>query len=112
MPYDGTGFKTVPVSAAMREIFGPNGEHWIKNQARNASGGRCLLGALAQIGVGLSDKRYDQALTQLCGLIDNTYRQRWRRELRILGFNDRRSTTFFDISTLLDRLEALELKED
>jgi len=47
MPFD--SIQTAPIANQLRNLLGPNGEHWCKNVFEDSRGRMCLLGALGKL---------------------------------------------------------------
>lgn len=96
------------IAARMRELFGPNGEHWHKHQLRNRSGTKfCLIGAALKVeGLEINLTAWDFCPSKAA--LEKAVGDLW---VTIPSFNDWVHTTYRDVLRVLDRMEKNELAE-
>jgi hypothetical protein len=97
MPFDGYEVSLVQLFDEMLRFFGPNGEQWIQGEWLDASGNRCLIGALAGLRAKLKLPKKDRATLLLRAAI----RGHHGRRMSIMAFNDRYKRSFADIHKVL-----------
>jgi len=107
MPFDGT--KATPITTTLRNLFGPRGQHWCRDDLFSTNGRMCLLGAIEK-GFQTVDR---DAVNLLYECLLPPHGKEWgtdykRRE--IMNFNDA-AKNFKEIASLLDRAEQRELEK-
>ena len=108
MPFD--SIQTAPIANQLRNLLGPNGEHWCKNVFEDSRGRMCLLGALGKLyqWQESEEPKYNRALH----LLTQAIQQRRRlvgSAVVVQQFNDADSTDWQQIATVLGRLEQIEV---
>lgn len=108
MPFDSAPVRTV--ASQLRQVFGPNGEHWLQGRRHDRRGSHCLVGAIYAI---TDDrKRRKEAIALVASLLERDdysclFPDRKRRH-NIERFNDC-APSFATINRLLTKLEEKEL---
>jgi len=107
MPFD--SIQAAPIANQLRNLFGPNGEHWRKDVFEDSLGRMCLLGALGKLyWHSIEESQYCRALR----LLTQAIQQRRRlvgSAVVVQQFNDADSTDWQQIATVLGRLEQIEV---
>lgn len=119
MPFDN---KTVaPVTARMRELLGPQGEHWCRLVRTNHKQQHCLMGILdiiegKSLGNGLRGSRNVERLAAAVRKVDIHHRRRHFYDEAagsasvVCNYNNS-ADSFADIVRLLDIAAELEIEE-
>ena len=104
MPLDNTSL--TPVANRMREILGPNGEHWCTWSLSDGRGNHCIMGAyLMALGRGR-----DASYNELCNDLLHAVRKVEPTAKSTPGFNNRQ-TSFEPIRRVIDAFAEMEAEK-
>lgn len=115
MPFDSTPHLPQTKIGQVRQLFGPNGERWIKHDFERPKGRYCLLGAIYRVCGSKTESR--EIIRLINDAIGPMYTGHlwWRKIVavyddgRIMAWNDLSARKWPEVNRMLERAEQMEM---